>query len=177
MDKDKNIITEAQKAAQKKYDQKTKMISVKYVLSDMSDYDRLMKYLEKTGQSTNSFIKMLINGFFEKGYDKYRYPTPKEYELMTFYKYSEISDECLEKLKRILNNDESKYNIVLDMYADYTKSEIETALLDKACEFKEWVNDLEECINSGEISMESDKAFSNDTEDNMCNYLREIMYA
>ncbi len=36
---------------------------------------------------------------------------------------------------------------------------------------------MEECINSGEISMESDKAFSNDIEDNIYNYLREIMYA
>lgn len=177
MDKNKNVVTEAQKVAQKKYDQKTKMISAKYVLSDMSDYDRLMKYLEKAGQSTNSFIKMLINGFFEKGYDKYRYPTPKEYELMTFYKYSEITDECLEKLKRILNNDESKYNIIFDMYANYTESEIETALLDKACEFKDWVNDLEEYINSGEISMESDEAFAHDFENEMCRCLREIMYA
>jgi len=177
MDKNKNVITDSQKAAQKKYDQKTKMISVKYVLSDMSEYDRLMRYLERTGQSANSFIKMLINGFFEKGYDKYRYPAPKEYELMTFYKYSEISDEYLEKLKKILNNDESKYNIVLDMYANYTQSEIETALLDKACEFEEWIDNLEECINSGEISMESDEAFAHDFEDEMCQCLREIMYA
>ena len=35
---------------------------------------------------------------------------------------------------------------------------------------------MEECINSGEISMESDKAFSNDIKGNMYNYLGEIMY-
>ena len=56
---------EYQKEYQKKYDKKTKMISVKYGISDMNDYHRLMEYLKKTGKTTNGFIKELINDFFE----------------------------------------------------------------------------------------------------------------
>ena len=54
-----------QKDYQKKYDKKTKTISVKYALHEMDDYDRMMKYLDKTGKSVNGFIKELINDFFE----------------------------------------------------------------------------------------------------------------
>ena len=62
-------MNERQREYQKKYDKKTKMISIKYVLSDMDDYDRLMNYLKKTGKTTNSFVKELINDFFE--HEKY----------------------------------------------------------------------------------------------------------
>ena len=43
---------EKQKEYQKKYDKKTKMISVKYGISDMNDYHRLMEYLKKKGKTT-----------------------------------------------------------------------------------------------------------------------------
>ena len=69
----KKTISNAQKAAQKKYDQKTKMISIKYTPSDMNEYQRLKNYLDKTGQSTNKFIKNLINNFFESGQDQIFY--------------------------------------------------------------------------------------------------------
>ena len=54
-----------QKEYQRNYDKKTKMISVKYALHEMDDYDRFMNYLERTGKSANGFIKELINDFFE----------------------------------------------------------------------------------------------------------------
>ena len=66
----RNIVSESQKAAQKKYDQKTKMVSIKYTPLDMNEYQRLKNYLNRTGQSTNGFIKKLINDFFESGQDK-----------------------------------------------------------------------------------------------------------
>ena len=65
-----------QKGYQQKYDKKTKMISVKYVISDMKDYNRLKKYLEQTGKSANGFIKELINDFFEK--EKYNMSSRRE---------------------------------------------------------------------------------------------------
>lgn len=64
---EENKVSESQKAAQKKYDQKTKMISVKYTPVDMDEYERLKTYLGKTGKSTNKFIKDLVNDFFESG--------------------------------------------------------------------------------------------------------------
>lgn len=65
MAENKNIVSEAQKAAQKKYDQKIKMVSIKYTPSNMNEYQRLKNYLDSTGQSTNGFIKNLINNFFQ----------------------------------------------------------------------------------------------------------------
>lgn len=165
-----------QKEYQQKYDKKTKMISVKYVKHDMDDYDRFKEYLERTGQSANGFIKELIKDFFVSGRSYYGIHPPKEYEKMEFYKYAEISDESLEKLKNILGDDDEKYNIVLKLYADYLQSEIETALFDKACEFEEWVDALEDSINDGEIDMKSLKQFKDDVETSMCDNLREIIY-
>ena len=167
---------ERQRGYQKKYDKKTKVISVKYVISDMDDYDRFKKYLERTGQSANGFIKELIKDFFASGRSYYGIHPSKEYEKMEFYKYAEISDESLEKLKDILGNDDEKYNIVLDLYANYLQSEIETALFDKSCEFDEWVDTLEDGINDGEIDMKSLKQFKDDIETSMCDNLREIIY-
>ncbi|MCD7752011.1 MAG: hypothetical protein LUI10_09795 [Lachnospiraceae bacterium] len=59
--------TTAQKAAQKKYDEKTKMISIKYSPVDMADYERMRAHLEESGLSANQFIKGLIHTYFEEG--------------------------------------------------------------------------------------------------------------
>lgn len=163
-----------QRDYQKKYDAKTKTLSVKYVLSDMKDHDRLMEYLDRTGQSVNGFIKMLINGFFDKGYDKRKYPIPKEAENGEYYKFDYISDECFEKLKKVICNNEDKYNAILDYYASNIKYELEYALEEKAMGFEEWVDELEESVNSGEIDI-SDKSFMRIVEEHMSYYVREIM--
>lgn len=154
MDENKNATKLTQRDYQRKYDKKTKTVSVKYVLSDMQDYERMKDYLKKTGQSTNSFIKMLVKSFFEKGYDRYEYPIPKEREKREYYKFDCISEEYFEKLKRILGGDEEKYNMVLDNYDDSTKIELEFALEDKGCVFEEWVDEFEENVNSGEINLD-----------------------
>ena len=65
-------------------------------------------------------------------------------------------------LKNILGNDEEKYNIILDLYADDIQSDIEDALSDKGCEFEELIGTLEDSVNSGEIDMKSIKQFKND---------------
>lgn len=67
MEEIKNTVSDAQKAAQKKYDQKTKTVSIKYTPADMEDYERLKMYLDRTGKSTNKFIKELVNDFFDSG--------------------------------------------------------------------------------------------------------------
>lgn len=177
MEENKKQTTLTQKDYQKKYDKKTKTILAKYVLSEMDDYNRLKKYLDETGQSTNSFIKELIKDFFAKGHNFYGLNPKKEYEKMEFFKYAEISDESLQKLKSILSNDEEKYNIVLDLYAEYTKDEIEQAQLDKACEFENWVEDLENFIEEGEVDLKSNEQFKKDIGHSISDNLHPIFCA
>lgn len=112
MDKIKNnTLLSAQKAAQKKYDQKTKMVSVKYTLSDMKEYQRLKSYLDMSGQSTNKFIKSLIHNFFESGQDQRnvtnRVKTPIEEieQRMEEGEFQErTNDEICIKLIKEMNN-------------------------------------------------------------------------
>lgn len=64
MEKENVKTTAAQKSAQKKYDEKTKMLSIKYTPVDMADYEKMRVYLEENGLSANQFIKGLIHDYF-----------------------------------------------------------------------------------------------------------------
>lgn len=86
-----------QKDYQKKYDEKTQSVTIKYTPADMSDYDRMMKYLEKTGKSRSSFIKELINDFFEN--EKYAIT---ESRIADYYKIYNVDGELLDKLKAVV---------------------------------------------------------------------------
>lgn len=63
---DKKKISDAQRAAQKKYDKKTKMISIKYTPADMDEYEKLQQFLEKSNQSANKFIKNVIYDYLQE---------------------------------------------------------------------------------------------------------------
>ncbi|MCD8325696.1 MAG: hypothetical protein LUC90_03120 [Lachnospiraceae bacterium] len=65
MEKESTKLSSAQKTAQKKYDEKTKMISVKYTPVDMADYEKMRSFLDESGQSANQFIKSLIHDYFD----------------------------------------------------------------------------------------------------------------
>ncbi len=65
MEKENVKISAAQKTAQKKYDEKTKMLSIKYTPVDMADYEKLRAHLEENGLSANQFIKGLIHDYFD----------------------------------------------------------------------------------------------------------------
>ena len=54
---------ERQRGYQKKYDKKTKMISVKYVLSDMDDYSRLKNILTKPDSLQMDLLRSLLKIF------------------------------------------------------------------------------------------------------------------
>lgn len=142
-----------QKEYQKNYDKKTKRISVKYALHEMDDYDRLMNYLESTGQSANGFIKELVKDFFSNGRSYYGLHPAKECERMEFFKFDYIDDDYFERLKNILGGDEEKYNVVLDYYSDCIISELESTFEEKAIAFEEWVDTFEENVNSKEINI------------------------
>lgn len=54
-------LTEAEKKAQKKYNEKTITISASYKPgTDLKEGQRIKTYLNQTGQSANSYIKGLI---------------------------------------------------------------------------------------------------------------------
>ena len=143
---EKTKISEAQKAAQKKYDKKTKIISVKYTPADMDKYERMKSYLERTGKSCNSFIKELIDDFFS---DKYSITEKKIAQY--FYDYN-VSAEYLDKLKEIRGSEE-KYNIVIKCYIDSIEYELSDAYEFKGCAFEEWVDNLEEEIEMGTVDL------------------------
>lgn len=135
---------ERQREYQRKYDKKTKMISVKYILSDMREYDRLKEYLEKTGQSANSFIKSLINDFFEQ--KKY---VLNEEKIADYFKDYNVDGELLDKLKNKVGGD--RFNMIMDYYKDGIESELCDAYVEKGDDFDEWIEQFIEDIEAGDI--------------------------
>lgn len=60
-------LTEAEKRAQKKYNQKTMTYSISYKPNtDIKDGERLKAYLAETGISANAYIKALIKADLDK---------------------------------------------------------------------------------------------------------------
>lgn len=157
-----------QKEYQQKYDKKTKMISVKYVISDMKDYNRLKKYLEQTGKSANGFIKELINDFFER--KKYEMNDSRIAEYFTDY---EVSGELLDKLEKTVGT--VKYDLIMDCCKDNIESDIYMAFCDRGCTFDEWIEQFLEEIKSGDIDINvGDKEFRNLVDESMSGIVGNI---
>lgn len=142
-----------QREYQRKYDMKTKMISVKYVLCDMDDYDRLKKYLEKTGKSANGFIKELINDFFE--HKKYEI---NDRRVADYFKAYNVDGELLDKLKNIVG--EERFNMIMDCNKSNIETELYDAYIDRGDDFDEWIEQFLSDIECGDIDINvSDKEF------------------
>ena len=147
----KNTISDAQKAAQKKYDQKTKTVSVKYTPADMDDYERLKKYLDKKGKSTNKFIKELINDFFDSGKGEI-YKTVIDKRLHSTQLYSNYVNISIDNIKPLLEY----FGEVITgrMLAEYNEI-LENAMITQraACEikFNKWLEDVMESIEKGDF--------------------------
>lgn len=132
----KNKISDSQKAAQKRYDQKTKMVSIKYNLSEMEEYKQLKSYLEKTDQSMNGFVKGLIRDYFETGEGK-NFETSIENKLHNKNKYKVFENIDIDDLQifseyfsrmftlRLL----SKYEILLENSVNNSRENYEIKLL------------------------------------------------
>jgi len=159
-----------QKDYQKKYDKKTKTISVKYALHEIDDYDRMMKYLDRTGKSVNGFIKELINDFFE--HKKY---VMNDERVADYYKDYNVDGELLDKLKNKVG--ESRFDIIMD----YCKSSLEAQLYDtfigRGDEFDEWIEQFLSDIECGDININvSDEEFENIIDASISSCMHEIMY-
>lgn len=152
----RNIVSESQKAAQKKYDQKTKMVSIKYTPSDMNEYQRLKNYLDSTGQSTNGFIKKLINDFFESGQDKNnaqnipKDPVQEKRRIKEeYYPCSWIDAESIQFFYDRFG--QKAMDEVIKEYLDIVNFDVEDILEGKGCGFDEWVSDIKDRINDNEF--------------------------
>ena len=152
----RNIVSESQKAAQKKYDQKTKMVSIKYTPSDMNEYQRLKNYLDSTGQSTNGFIKKLINDFFESGQDKNnaqnipKDPVQEKRRIKEeYYPCSWIDAESIQFFYDRFG--QKAMDEVIKEYLDIVNFDVEDILEGKGYGFDEWVSDIKDRINDNEF--------------------------
>lgn len=168
MEENKKQTTLTQKDYQKKYDKKTKIVSVKYVLSDMQDYDRLMDYLDRTGQTANSFIKDLINDFFE--HNKYEI---NEERIADYYKDYNVEMELLDKLKTMVGNE--KFDIIMNYYKSNIESEIYDAFIGKGECFDEWIEQFLLDAECGDIDINvSDEEFRRIISDSMSDIIGYI---
>lgn len=93
-------VSDSQKQAQKRYDKKIKMVSVKYTLSEMEEYTQLKEYLEKTNQSMNGFVKALIRAYFASRQDTiYERPLEKKlHNTRTYHNYKNITIDDVQPL-------------------------------------------------------------------------------
>ena len=170
MEENKKHTTLTQKDYQKKYDKKTKIVSVKYVLSDMKDYIRLKEYLDRTGQTANSFIKDLINDFFE--HKKYEM---NEERIADYYKDYNVNEELLDKLENIVGSD--RINILMDYQRDCIESELYDSFRDRGDGFDEWIEQFIEDIKCGDVDINvSDEEFRKIIDSSIAHNMGYVFY-
>ena len=160
-----------QKDYQKKYDLKTQSVTIKYTPADMSDYNRMMRYLEKTGKSRSSFIKELINDFFEK--EKY---TINENRIADYFKIYNVDGELLDKLKAVIG--EKKYNIILDFCKILVEGELYDAYIDRGDDLDNWIVEFLSEIENGDIDINvSDQEFEKIIDKSICRTIKSVCYS
>lgn len=144
-------ISDSQKAAQKRYDQKTKMVSVKYTLSEMEEYTQLKEYLEKTNQSMNGFVKALIRTYFESGKGTiYERPLEKKlHNTRTYHNYKNITIDDVQPLIDYFGKTQtqillSQYERIFEDAVLAEREEYETKLLI-------WMEDVMKRVEQGEF--------------------------
>lgn len=171
MNKIKNTVSSSQKKAQKKYDQKTKVVSIKYTPYDMDDYKQLKDYLTRTNQSVNGFVKQLIKNFFAEGNDK-KQPqivnpiVTKREQLFDIYPFVYIDEENIQILYDLLG--EKLAPRFLDDYYELVQLPIENFLESKGYDFDEWIIDIKEQVINGEIDYHTKEELYKIMFNNLC---------
>lgn len=166
----KQPMTLTQKDYQRKYDEKTKTISIKYVLSDMKDYDRLKDYLAKTGKSANGFIKELINDFFE--HEKY---VMNDKRVSDYFKDYNVASEWISQLMEAVGED--RYNIIMECNRKIIENELYNAFIDRGDAIDEWIEQFLDDIENGYIDINiPDKEFERMVDKNISDYIGNIYF-
>ena len=166
----KRPTTLTQKDYQRKYDEKTKTISIKYVLSDMKDYNRLKDYLDRTGKSANGFIKELINDFFE--HKKYEM---NDKRVSDYFKDYNTSGEWISQLIEVVGED--RYNIIMECNRKIIENELYNAFIDRGDALDEWIEQFLDDIENGYIDINiPDKEFERMVDENISDYIGNIYF-
>ena len=146
-----NKVSDSQKQAQKRYDKKVKMISIKYTLSEMEEYTQLKEYLEKTNQSMNGFVKGLIRYYFALGQGTiYERPLEKKlHKKVTYDRYKNITLEDVQPLIDYFGKTQiqallSQYERIFDDVVLAEREAYETKLLI-------WMEDVMKRVEQGEF--------------------------
>lgn len=166
----KRPTTLTQKDYQRKYDEKTKTISIKYVLSDMKDYNRLKDYLDRTGKSANGFIKELINDFFEhKNYEM------NDKRVSDYFKDYNVGSEMINQLMETVG--ENRYNIIMECNRKIIENELYNAFIDRGDAIDEWIEQFLFDIEKGYININiPDKEFERMVDENISDYIGNIYF-
>lgn len=163
----KKKISDAQKRAQKRYDEKTKTIAVKYTPANMDEYEQLMQYLSDTKQNKNSFLKKLIKehlcnikeeplktGMVEK--KKIETNKKKVEEKLSehriFCPYKGIRESCLQFMYR--NFKEEDIDNLLAIYAFQLENEVDKYAKRRTEEFNKIIATA---ISDAEDNLRKDK--------------------
>lgn len=174
-------MSEAQKRAQKKYDKKTKVVSIKYTPADMQEYEKLKQYLAQTNQSVNGFIKRLINDYFDvkkmksseeekQNVSKCSKEEEKRWIFKEYQPYSYIEIEYFQFLKEHFGED--ILDEILREYYELIDYEIDYNIVDVYGEnFENWVEDLKDRIEQGERILGTKEEIRRKLIDDMCKYL------
>lgn len=163
-----NKVSKSQKEAQKKYDQKTKTVSIKYTPVDMEDYKRLKVYLEKSGKSTNKFVKELINAYFESGKGEI-YDSVIEKKLHTtqeYYNFATVNIDNIQPLIDYFGNSLTRQ--ILNVYMSIIKKAIISEREEAEFKLKDWIQNVNKRIEKGD--------FENKTIGTRYKILKESLY-
>ena len=162
MNAEKKKVSEAQKRAQKKYDEKTKKVTLNFSPPRMPVYDKLKEYTNETGKSVNGFIIELIERFFEnekpavtkaltQKFD--RSNTSSDMPPIFYDKYSQyycefVDDEHIEILNGLFGG--AVTEILLSEFNDNLGDGLDNIIETGGLQLEEWVEDIADRFDDDE---------------------------
>lgn len=162
MNAEKKKLSDAQKRAQKKYDEKRKTVSVNFSLKTMPVYDKLKKYTNETGKSVNGFIIELIADFFENEKPTVlNVPTQKQdppnaasdmppifYDKYSQYYCEFVDDEHIEILNGLFGG--AVTEILLSEFNDNLGDVLDNIIETGGLQLEEWIEDITDRFDDDE---------------------------
>ena len=174
MNAEKKKVSEAQKRAQKKYDEKTKKVSLNFSPQTMPVHDKLKEYTNETGKSVNGFIIELIERFFENEKSAVL-DVPVKPVLPNFNdNYSQhytasVSDECITTLNELF--DSAIVEKILSEFYGSHKDYLEEVCEDIEGRFERWVENTSADLRDTDNKTQEEIVNRCNNEDDIMQYL------